>query len=66
MIKKQPLSVTLDPEVRAYLEDLARQDRRSKSAMVEAIIAEHAKRNGKSLTISTFSLTPRLSTTSEV
>ncbi len=65
MVKRQPISVTLDPEVRAYVEVLAREDRRSKSAIVEAIIAEHAKRNGKTLTISTFSLTPRF-TVSEV
>lgn len=52
MPKKQAISVTLDPEVISYLDRLARKDRRSKSAMVEIILAEHAEKNGKQLTLS--------------
>jgi predicted DNA-binding protein len=46
---KKATSVTLETEVIAYIDELALRDDRTRSYVLNAIIREHALKNGKTL-----------------
>jgi predicted transcriptional regulator len=50
MVRKRT-TLTLDPRVVQYLEDLANQNNRSRSFMAETILVEHANTNGKQIKV---------------
>jgi len=45
--RKLATSVTFDPEVIDYLDDVARAEERTRSQVISRIIKEHASQNGK-------------------
>jgi predicted transcriptional regulator len=47
--RKLATSVTFDPEVISYLDDLARAEERTRSQVISRIVKEHASQNGRPL-----------------
>lgn len=45
----RPTGVALEPPVIEYLDDIARREHRDRSYIINIIVREHAKKNGKNI-----------------